>query len=110
MLKKYLSSSIIVLFQFILLWIIIALCAPLLVQNSNIAQHINIFLTRYQTIFLVSHGLFYLTFYVSWPRIVKLITISQPETPNAIQINKAIQIRLYLLAIFLSIELINFLR
>lgn len=110
MLKKYLSSSIIVLFQFILLGIVIALCAPLLVQNSNLAQHINIFLTRYQPIFLLIHSLFYLAFYVLWPRIVKFIAVSQPETPQAAQIKKAIQIRIYLLAIFLSIELINLLR
>lgn len=110
MLKRYLSSSIIVLCQFILLGIIISLCAPLLLQNSNLAQHMSIFLTRYQTIFLVSHGLFYLAFYVSWPRIVKFLAVSQPETPQAAQIKKAIQIRIYLLAIFLSIELINILR
>ncbi len=110
MLKKYLSSSIIVLFQFILLGIVIVICAPLLLQNSNLAQHINIFLTHYQPIFLVSHGLFYLAFYVSWPKVVKFIAVSQPETPHAAQIKKAIQIRIYLLAIFLSIELINFLR
>lgn len=110
MLKKCLSSSIIVLFQFILLGIVIAICGPLLLQNSNFAQHMNVFLTSYQPIFLLSHGLFYLTFYVSWPKVVKFIAVSQPEIPNAVQINKAIQIRIYLLAIFLSIELINVLR
>ncbi len=110
MLKKYLSSSIIVLFQFLLLGILIVICTPLLLQNSHLAQHMNIFLTRYETVFLVSHAIFYLIFYVSWPRIVKFIAVSQFDTPNEVQINKAIQIRLYLLAIFLSIELINFLR
>lgn len=110
MLKKYLSSSIIVLLQLILLGIMIVICAPLLLQNSHLTQHMNIFLTRYKTVFLVGHGLFYLGFYVFWPKIVKLIAVSESETPNEVQINKAIHIRLYLLAIFLSIELINFLR
>ena len=110
MLKKYLSSSIIVLIQFIALGAIVASITPLLIHNSNLLKQINAFLDHHQTSFLLSHSLFYLTLYLSWPKIVKLITVSQPETPNAFQINKAIQIRLYLLAIFLSIELINFLR
>lgn len=110
MLKKYLSSSIIVLFQFILLGLLISICAPLLLKNNYFAQHMNLFLIHYQSIFLIGHLLFYLVFYVSWPRVVTFIATSQSDTPSTTQINKAIQVRLYLLAIFLSIELINFLR
>lgn len=110
MLKKYLSSSIIVLFQFILLGLVISICAPLLLKNNYFAQHVNLFLVHYQPTFLIYHGLFYLAFYVAWPRVVTFIAASQSDNPSMIQINKAIQVRLYLLAIFLSIELINFLR
>lgn len=110
MLKKYLSSSIIVLFQFILLGLVLFICAPLLLKNNHFAQHMNIFLIHYQTTFLIYHSLFYLAFYVSWPRVVTFIAASQSDTLSTTQINKAIQFRLYLLAIFLSIELINFLR
>lgn len=110
MLKKYLSSSIIVLFQFILLGLVISICAPLLLKNNYFAQHVNLFLVHYQPTFLIYHGLFYLAFYVAWPRVVTFIAASQSDNPSMIQINKAIQVRLYLLATFLSIELINFLR
>ena len=58
----------------------------------------------------MGHSLFYLVLYVIFPKIVRFIALSQSESPNEAQIQKAIQIRVYLLAIFLSIELINLLR
>lgn len=110
MLKKYLSSSIIVLIQFVALGAIVASITPLLLHNSHLLKQISAFFNHYQTLFLLSHSLFYLTFYVSWPKIVKVMAKSQSTISNEDQINKATQTRFYLLAIFLPIELINFLR
>ena len=110
MLKKYLTSSIIVLIQFIVLAAIAATITPLLFQNSNSLKQVNTYFILYQTTFLLGHSLFYMLFYLSWPTLVKRIAADRSIKPEHHQIDKAIQIRNYLIAIFASIELINLLR
>jgi len=106
MLKQYLRSSIIVLFQFIGLALLSIILIPLLFEKADTLSRINHFLAQHKSLFLLSHAVFYLALYVLWPNLVRYL-IAHRESPTAAQIQKAIHTRYYLILAFNAIELLN---
>lgn len=110
MLKQYLRSSIIVIFQFTGVALLAAIIVPLILEKADWFSQLNQFLLHHKRLFCISHGIFYAALYVLWPRIVRLIAHHQHATPTAQQINQAIHTRCYLIVTFISVELLNLLR
>lgn len=110
MLKKYIKSFIIVLIQFIPPAILVVLIAQFLIQHPETAAHVRHFFIHFKGAFLLSHVVFYIGLFFLWPKVVLLISKRQNLEPTPEQLSKANQIRLYLIAILIFIELLNVVR
>ena len=110
MLKQYLRSSIIVLFQFAGLATVALLVLPLLFEKTHDLHQLNLFLSLHKNLFLLIHGLFYIVIFIGWPRLIRFFANHQQVSPNQQQINQAIHSRCYLIMTFIIIECLNLLR
>ena len=110
MLKKYAQYSIIGIIQLAAIAILMLLIAPLLLKNTGSLNHWHEFFIHFQVLFFLSHALFYIVLYCSWPRIFQSLANRQPEPPSVKQIRVAMQARNYLIGTFLLFELLNLVR
>ena len=114
MLKKQITLSILRLMKGILLAILVALIAVILgralLNSGHAFKDLNLFFSQFKWLFLIWHGLFYAGLYLAWPKLVLFISHRQQVKPNPIQINRAIQARIYLVGVLLVFELLNVLR
>lgn len=101
MLKKYIRSTIIVIMQSILPILALFIITPLLLQ-SNALNNVHKSLDGLNTWFLIFHGLFYFFLVLLWPKVV--LRYRAQNHLNAEQIKIALNIRWYLLGIFLLID------
>ena len=107
MLKQYLCSSIIVLFQFIGVVAIATIVFPLLASKTNTLSQLHQYLSHHKNMICFMHCLFYVALYFLWPHLIHLLIKHQQPSPQ--QINQAIQARIYLVIMFLIIEGLNLL-
>jgi hypothetical protein len=110
MLKKYLKSSIIVLFQLAALAVLAAILVPLLLKHTDNFNEGRAFFMHYKSLFLIIHGLFYVALYFFWPFLVFFMVNRGHGKLDEKQIAKALHGRIYLLGIFIVLELLQFLR
>ncbi|KTC66370.1 Uncharacterised protein (plasmid) [Legionella adelaidensis] len=101
MLIKYIRSTIIVITQSILPILGLLICTPLLLE-SNALNTVRHSLVRLNAWFLLFHGLFYFFLVLLWPKVVSRYRAQNHL--NAEQIKIALNIRWYLLGIFLLID------
>ncbi|STX28427.1 Uncharacterised protein [Legionella beliardensis] len=101
MIKHYIRSTIIILLQAILPILALFILAPLLINKNSFAQWQHV-LTNNQPVFIILHGLFYLALVWLWPKLItRLQTQNQLSPP---QLSSALNIRWYLLTIFIFID------
>lgn len=103
MIKNYFRSTIIVLTQTILPIMALFLLAPWFISSSILGQWKQS-LGSIQPLFLILHGVFYLGLALLWPKLVMRLQVQ-----NQIAVEKvktALNIRWYLLAIFLFIDVL----
>ena len=114
MLKKQKIQSIVCLLKWILPALLMSFLAGVLgrvlLNNGHAFHNINLFFSQFKGLFLMWHGLFYACLYLAWPKLVLLVSHRQQVIPNPIQINRAIQARIYLVGVLLVFELLNLLR
>ena len=108
MLRKHTKNLIIALFQITGIAIATLACATLMLNHTNNLNQWHGFFTRFHSVFLIIHSLFYIAIYCLWPKLVNLLAYQQQSTPN--QIKKAMHARYYLIGAFLIFELLNLLR
>ena len=105
MLKNYLRSTIIVMFQAILPIIALFMAAPWLMNQSTRLKNWQAFFNQNQWVFLMAHIVFYILLIGLWPKLVS--TLKTKET-NQQQLNLAMVVRWYFVAIFMFFEIILF--
>ena len=114
MLKKQMTSSIVRLMKWTLLAFFVSVIAVILghflLDNGHAFKDVNLFFSQFKWLFLIWHGLFYAVLYLAWPKMVLFVSHRQQVKPNPIQINRAIQARIYLVGVLLVFELLNVLR
>ncbi len=110
MLKKYAQYSIIGIIQLAALAILMLLIVPLFLKNTGTLSHWHEFFIRFRVLFFLSHALFYIALYCSWPRIFQYLANRQPEPPTVNQIRNVMHARNYLIGTFLLFELLNLMR
>lgn len=103
MIKNYIRSSIIVLIKAILPIIALLTLAPWII-NTNLFAYWRHAFANIQPSFLVLHGLLYLALILLWPKLIARKKIQNQPTPE--ELNIALKIRWYLLAIFLFIDVL----
>ncbi|HAT9314919.1 TPA: hypothetical protein JBB95_03315 [Legionella pneumophila subsp. pneumophila] len=101
MIKNYIRSSIIVLFQSILPIMALLIAAPWII-NSNLLSDWKFTFTTINPLFLGIHGLLYLSLILMWPKLITRLQTQHPLTPEKLSI--ATKSRWYLLAIFVFID------
>ena len=114
MLKKQGSSSIVRLMKWAVLALFMSVLAGILgralLNSGHAFKDLNLFFSQFKWLFLIWHGLFYAVLYLAWPKLVLFVSHRQQVKPNPIQINRAIQARIYLVGVLLVFELLNLLR
>lgn len=108
MLKRYLKLSIVALIQLLPLAIVITVLASLLANNPGIFSRWQHFFETFKIAFLLGHAFFYLALFGLWPKLVVLVVLRMPEKPDQPRIAKAIQLRSYLIGVFLVLELLHY--
>lgn len=101
MIKHYIRSSIIVLIQTVLPIIALLMIAPWFINSNLLTRWQNTFTTM-QPLFLVMHGVLYLSLVLLWPRLISRLQNQHQLTAE--QLNTALNVRWYLLAIFVFID------
>ncbi len=110
MLKKYAQYSIIGIIQLAAIAILLLLIAPLLLKNTNTLSRWHECLIHFRILFFLSHSLFYIALYYSWPRIFQYLANRQSNHPTVEQIRIAMHARNYLIGTFLLFEILNLVR
>ena len=102
MLNKYVRSTIIVTFQFILPAMLLLILVPQCLNHTHQLSQAKAFFNAHHFQFLLAHSSFYLVLFLLWPLIIKSLT-NNPETQ---QIKIALSARWYLIAIMAFFELL----
>lgn len=102
MLNKYLRSTIIVTFQFIVPAMLLFIVAPQCLTHAHQLSRAQAFFTTHQFQFLLAHSGFYLALYWLWPLIIRSIN----NNPDQKQVKIALSARGYLIAIMAFLELL----
>ncbi|KTD04429.1 hypothetical protein Lgee_0182 [Legionella geestiana] len=108
MLKKYIRSTIIVTFKYLMPVLLLLLLAPVLLQFSQEMNQAQKFLSTHQSGFHILHGLIYIFIYYLWPRLIHARSKECELTPEQIQI--ALNAKWYLLAAMAVFELLTWWR
>lgn len=110
MLKKMFRNTIITLIQGIVLVVLVNLAGNYLLDTPERAQRWQNFLNHSKHSFLMLHGLFYIALYFAWPYVVRTLFFKRIQKAEASSIEKAIQARVYLIAIFILFEILFYMR
>ena len=106
MLKKYLRPTIIVLTQAILPVTALALFTPYLLQRTENLHKLQGFLSDWNLLFLVTHGVFYCFVFFMWPAFVRHLCRQRLIEVDASEAKQAIGARWHLLSAFILFELL----
>lgn len=101
--KGYIRLMIIVLIQTVLPIIGLFLITPLVMSQSSLLNRWQTFFSQEQTVFLSMHIVFYIALVGLWP---KLIAVLKSEETTCQQIQLAMQVRWYLVAMFVISDII----
>lgn len=99
MIKSYIRSTIIVIFQILLPITALLILAPLFI-NTKVINYLQ--QPVFQPGFIGVHALFYLSLILLWPKLVQRLHKQNPI--NTEQFKTALKVRWYLLPIFLVID------
>ncbi len=99
MIKNYIRSTIIVIFQILLPITALLILAPLFI-NTKVINHLQQLL--FHPGLIVLHALFYLSLILLWPKLVQRLQKQNPV--NTEQFKTALKVRWYLLALFLFLD------
>ena len=103
MLKQCIKFSIVVIIQWVPLAILASVLSSLFINNPGTFIKARHFFTQFKWVFLLGHLLFYTVLFLLWPRVVLFFTERQKDI-TALQIKKAIHMRVYLLGLLLILE------
>lgn len=106
MLKKYLHTTIIGIFQTILPIMALLLLAPYVLNRTDNLHSLQNFLHNWDTLFLVIHALFYCVLYFAWPTLIHRLCKNKAIELNGFEYKQALSARWYLLSAFILFELL----
>ena len=104
--NKYLRATIIVTAQCILPVLLLLCIIPVLINHAHELNQLQKFIQAHQIALLLLHSLVYLSCFLLWPYLIKLIISHQNNRPDINQIKIAISARWYLLAAVAFFELL----
>lgn len=110
MLKRFFKSSIIVLIQFVTLGILVAIVSSIFLNHTKLLNQWHGFFSQFKLAFLLYHTLFYAALFLFWPWLIAIYVRHQPQKPNAIQVAKAMHMRIYLVGVLVLFECLTLLR
>ncbi|STX81579.1 Uncharacterised protein [Legionella busanensis] len=106
MLKRYLSIFIITMIQ----WVILVLASMILVSQL-VATHNHLLTWRilfqtHQSIFLILHGLVYLTVYLFWPKAIAFYVKRKKLSVEPSQLKLALFARYYVVGMLFTLDML----
>ena len=110
MLTHYFKRACVSILQGLSLFLLILFLASTLLTNSSLLNRLHDLFASSQRLFLILHLLFYSLLYGLWPKFVFILARSQAVALGNELIKAVVQIRIYLISLFIAMECLTLLR